>query len=737
MKTKREDNDISRMYLVPHRIYRSIKNCITDENQLNVLQNLNEKENYIENAIEFYKRQSHRTNALTPNQENNELEGSRRRGNSFNESFQTVQDQEEEEMDKTMIAEAMPKNEEEFDRQINRTSSPLRLQQENILPQVYQQQQQPPVQPVHFSPIQTNLPQPLTEIAPTEPIHATQEPRQTTLPRRKITFQLQQIDDQVKILCPFCNRNSYYKFKFLIKHVENIHNYILNQKEKNSGRLALKIAKDKLKKETEEKTQSTMTLSPAESFTTLREFVEKDIDEKPTENEQVFHEPIVPLERVSSTPKPIQKEISKIISEGKRKRIDNLGLGKKRRKLLEGEDKRRKKLTSSYDDIKLTDLIPKVTLPKKLSEDEIKFWTAPRMSNEEISSQLAPLSKKLLATTKKKSSMNIERKKTNEKRKQTDSTEFMKKKMKESTKDMKPRVTLKKLSEKKLLKPLKVKVGRLNLQQFEKKGSSYVPTMDKKLIYMKPRVELKPVNIERIKTSEKRKRTDSIESMRKKMKESPQDMKLFKIKPRVTLRRLSEKKLLKPLKVKVGRLNLQQFEKKGSSYVPTMDKKLISMKPKVELKKLDERTLLKPLQVEIGKINVKPKTKPLQVEVGKINLEQYKKKGSSYIPAMDKKLISMKPKIELKKLSEKPLLKPLQVKIGKINLKQYAKKESSYIPTKDKKLLSMKPKLKLEKLNEKMLLKPLTVKVKKMNLRKNPFYRPYPKLSISRRLSEQ
>ena len=66
MKKKGKDEEISRMYLVPHRIYVAVKAYINDENKLKLLDNLNASGNYIEQAIQFHQKKSHHSKHPPP-----------------------------------------------------------------------------------------------------------------------------------------------------------------------------------------------------------------------------------------------------------------------------------------------------------------------------------------------------------------------------------------------------------------------------------------------------------------------------------------------------------------------------------------------------------------------------------------------------------------------------------------------------------------------------------------------
>ena len=58
---KKQEEDVSTMFLVPKRIYLAVRGVISEDDKLNQLDQLNKGTNYIEDAIQFKQQKSYKT----------------------------------------------------------------------------------------------------------------------------------------------------------------------------------------------------------------------------------------------------------------------------------------------------------------------------------------------------------------------------------------------------------------------------------------------------------------------------------------------------------------------------------------------------------------------------------------------------------------------------------------------------------------------------------------------------
>ncbi len=219
---KKQEEDVSTMFLVPKRIYLAVREVISEDDKLNQLDQLNKGTNYIEDAIQFKQQKSYKTQPEDLKKTVSTLV------NTFNNIEQPAQIE---------INSLPARNSEELS-QDGFTSVPpssgSQLDGPNFI--------FPPVNPTEAENVkhQKEITLSHQEIASenllnNEPQPQHCEPSNIDLKKKN--------NVPPKLRCPFCNYATYSRVYFLMEHLRNKHNYRASLEEERSARETLEKAK--------------------------------------------------------------------------------------------------------------------------------------------------------------------------------------------------------------------------------------------------------------------------------------------------------------------------------------------------------------------------------------------------------------------------------------------------------------------------------------------------------------
>ena len=291
---KKQEEDVSTMFLVPKRIYLAVREVISEDDKINQLDQLNNDTNYIEKAIQFRQQKSYKsqpealkkTVSTSVNTLNNIEQAAQIKGKSFPA-------RNSEELSQDGFTSVSPSSGSPLDGPnfifppVNRTEA------ENVK---------------HQKEITLSHQEIATEnLLDSEPQPQRREPSNINS-KKKNNF-------PSKLKCPFCNYATYSRVYFLMDHLRNKHNYRPSLEEERSARETLEKAK------TEH--NSNKTKEPLPSFRGRR---------KNSDDEDESGIPLKRRKQVNKEPLPSFR--------GRRKKVDvedESGIPLKRRKLVSKE----------------------------------------------------------------------------------------------------------------------------------------------------------------------------------------------------------------------------------------------------------------------------------------------------------------------------------------------------------------------------------------------------------------
>ena len=219
---KKQEEDVSTMFLVPKRIYLALREVISEDDKLNQLDQLNKGTNYIEDAIQFKQQKSYKTQPEDLKKTVSTLV------NTFNNIEQPAQ----------MEINTLPARNSEELSQNGFTSVPPSSGSQPDGPNFIF----PPVNPTEAENVkhQKEITLSHQEIASenllnNEPQPQHCEPSNIDLKKKNIV--------PPKLRCPFCNYATYSRVYFLMQHLRNKHNYRASLEEERLARETLEKAK--------------------------------------------------------------------------------------------------------------------------------------------------------------------------------------------------------------------------------------------------------------------------------------------------------------------------------------------------------------------------------------------------------------------------------------------------------------------------------------------------------------
>ena len=219
---KKQEEDVSTMFLVPKRIYLAVREVISEDDKLNQLDQLNKGTNYIENAIQFKQQKSYKSQL--------------------------------EDLKKTVSTSVNTFNNIEQPAQIERISLPARNSEElsqdgftSVPPSSGSQLDGPnfifpPVNPTEAENVkhQKEITLSHQEIASENLLNNKPQPQHC----EPSNIDLKNKNNvPPKLRCLFCKYATYSRVYFLMEHLRNKHNYRASLEEERSARETLEKAK--------------------------------------------------------------------------------------------------------------------------------------------------------------------------------------------------------------------------------------------------------------------------------------------------------------------------------------------------------------------------------------------------------------------------------------------------------------------------------------------------------------
>ena len=219
---KKQEEDVSTMFLVPKRFYLAVREVISEDDKLNQLDQLNKGTNYIENAIQFKQQKSYKSQ---PEDLKKTVSTS---VNTFNNIEQPAQ----------IETISLPARNSEELSQDGFTSVPpssgSQLDGPNII--------FPPVNPTEAENVkhQKEITLSHQEIASENLLNNKPQPQHCE-PSNIDSKKKNNVPP--KLRCPFCKYATYSRVYFLMEHLRNKHNYRASLEEERSARETLEKAK--------------------------------------------------------------------------------------------------------------------------------------------------------------------------------------------------------------------------------------------------------------------------------------------------------------------------------------------------------------------------------------------------------------------------------------------------------------------------------------------------------------